>query len=47
MSSSKRPGPNPILGVDVSRCSIGEVLGVVKMSKIGIQEFLISPDVRV
>ena len=31
MSSSKRPVPDPILGVEVALCSIGVVRGVVQL----------------
>ena len=31
MSSSKRPVPDPILGVEVAHCSIGMVRGVVQV----------------
>ena len=46
MSSSKRPEPDSILGVEVARCSIGVVRGVVQVIQIGLQEFRILPEVR-
>ena len=33
-------------GFKVAHCSIGEVRGVIKWSKIGLQEFRILPEVR-
>ena len=38
MSSSKRPDPDPILGVEVDSFSIGVVHCVVSVVKIGLQE---------
>ena len=39
ISSSKRPVPDPTLGVEVDRCIIGDVRGAVQVVKIGLQEF--------
>ena len=46
MSSSKQPFPDPILGVEVERCSIGVVRVVIQVFKIVLSEFRILPDVR-
>ena len=35
LSNMKQPVPDPILGVEVVRCSIGAVRGVVQVVKIG------------
>ena len=41
----ERPVSDPILGIEMARCSI-EVIRGVKWSKIGLQEFRILPEVR-
>ena len=46
-SRSKWPIPDPILRVEESRCSIGEVRSVVQVVQIGLQEFHYLPEVRV
>ena len=46
MSSSKRPGPDPILEVEVARCFIWEVRGAVQVIQNWFMEFRILSEVR-
>ena len=46
MSSLKLSVPDPFFGFEVAHCSIGLFRGVVQVSKIGLQEFRIRPEVR-